>query len=275
MSSFDGEAGISWKRVAEGRMRLGLKVDMNWTSISDASFLGKVLRLPLRLIPHRAVLPILQGPLRGRKWITGSGNHGYWLGSYEMDKCIRFAKAVPPGGVIFDLGGNVGYYTLISAIRAGERGKVFVFEPLPRNLDFLKRHLALNRIGNVTVVEAAVSDRSGTVRFEADSSTSKGRIGAGGTLEVKSISLDEWIDQGLLPAPDLLKIDIEGAELWALQGARRILAAAHPPIFLSTHSGKVHKDCLDFLEALSYRLSSLDNRPLERSRDILALPPAE
>ena len=169
---------------------------MNWTSISNASFFGKVLRLPLRLIPGRAVLPILQGPLRGKKWIAGSGNHGYWLGSYEMEKCVRFAEAVPAGGVVFDLGGNVGYYTLISSFRAGPRGRVFVFEPLPRNLDFLRRHLALNRIENVTVIDAAVSDRSGTVRFAEDASTSKGRIGEGGSLEVKSISLDDWIDTG-------------------------------------------------------------------------------
>ncbi|MBN2084125.1 MAG: FkbM family methyltransferase [Anaerolineales bacterium] len=243
---------------------------MNWTSISNSSFFGKILRLPLRLVPKRAVLPILQGPLRGKKWIAGSGNHGYWLGSYEMDKCVRFAKAVPSGGVVFDLGGNVGYYTLISAFRAGPRGRVFAFEPLPRNLDFLRRHLVLNRIENVTVIDAAVSDRSGTVRFEEDSSTSKGRIGGSGSLEVKSIALDDWLDQGLLPAPDLLKIDIEGAEFLALQGARRMLAAKHPPIFLSTHSGTVHKECLAFLESLAYRVAPLDNRPLERSRDVWA-----
>ncbi len=243
---------------------------MNWTSISNTSFFGKILRLPLRLIPARAVLPILQGPLRGKKWIAGSGNNGYWLGSYEMEKCVRFAEAVPSGGVVFDLGGNVGYYSLISAVRAGPDGRVFVFEPLPRNLDFLRRHLALNRIGNVTVIDAAVSERSGTVHFAEDASTSKGRIGKGGTLEVKSIALDDWIDRGLLPAPDLLKIDIEGAELLALRGARRMLAAKHPPIFLSTHSGQVHKECLVFLESLSYRNIPLDNRPLERSRDILA-----
>ncbi len=147
---------------------------------------------------------------------------------------------------------------------------MFVFEPLPRNLGFLRRHLALNRIGNVTVVDAAVADRSGTVRFEEDSSTSKGRIGESGSLEVKSIALDDWIDAGRLPAPDLLKIDIEGAEFLALQGARRMLAASHPPIFLSTHSGKVHMECLAFLESLGYRVTPLDNRPLERSRDILA-----
>jgi FkbM family methyltransferase len=242
---------------------------MNWTSISNTSFFGKILRLPLRLIPRRAVLPILQGPLRGKKWIAGSGNHGYWLGSYEMEKCIRFAEAVHAGGVVYDLGGNVGYYTLISAFRAGPRGRVFAFEPLPRNLDFLRRHLALNRIENVTVIDAAVSDRSGTVRFAEDSSTSKGRIGESG-FEVRSLALDDWIQKEGIPDPMLIKIDIEGAEFQALQGMRRMLARARPPVFLSTHSGKVHRECLGLLESFGYRVEALDGRPLERSRDILA-----
>ncbi len=243
---------------------------MNWTGVSNTSLIGKILRLPLRLIPPQTVMPVLQGPLRGKKWIVGSGNHGYWLGSYEMGKCILFAKTVPPGGVVFDLGANVGYYTLLSSVRAGPQGRVFAFEPLPRNLQFLKRHLTLNRIENVTVIEAAVAERSGTVRFEEDSSTSKGRIGAEGALEVQSIALDDWIDREKLPAPDLIKIDIEGAELQALMGAARILASSHPAIFLSTHSGKVHRDCLDLLDSLGYRVVPIDGRPWERSRDILA-----
>jgi FkbM family methyltransferase len=246
---------------------------MNWTSISNTSLIGKILRLPLRLIPRRMVVPILQGPLRGKKWIVGSGNHGYWLGSYELEKRGLFVKLVPPSGVMYDLGANVGYYTLLCAVLAGPRGRVFAFEPLPRNLEYLRRHLALNRIENATIVEAAVADRSGTVRFEEDASTSKGRIGAGGALEVRSIALDEWTAREARPRPDLLKIDIEGAELLALQGARKILAEKHPIIFLSTHSGKVHKDCLAFLESFGYRIVPVDRRPVERSRDVLATLP--
>lgn len=244
---------------------------MNWTSISDASFFGKILRLPLRLIPRGLTVLILQGPLRGSKWIVGSGNHGYWLGSYEMEKVVRFAQAVPSGATVFDLGANVGYYTLLSAARAGPSGRVFAFEPLPRNLDYLRRHLALNRIANAIVVPAAVSDRGGTIRFAEDASTSRGRIGSEGGIEVRSIGLDEWIEREQIPDPNLLKIDIEGAEFLALQGARNMLRRAHPQIFLSTHSGKVHRDCLGLLESLGYRVESLDGRAAERSRDILAV----
>jgi FkbM family methyltransferase len=246
---------------------------MNWTSISNTSLIGRLLRLPLRLIPRQTVVPILQGPLRGKKWIVGSGNHGYWLGSYELGKRALFVKTIPPGGVVYDLGANVGYYTLLSAVLAGPRGRVFAFEPLPRNLEFLRRHLSLNRIDNATVIEAAVTDRGGTVRFEEDASTSKGRIGAQGTLEVRCVALDELVARERMPRPDLLKIDIEGGELLALQGARRILTESHPVIFLSTHSGKVHKECLAFLESLGYRIVPIDRRPLDRSRDVLATFP--
>jgi FkbM family methyltransferase len=243
---------------------------MNWTGISNTSLLGKILRLPLRLVPRQAVVPILQGPLRGKKWIVGSGNHGYWLGSYELEKRALFVKMVTPGGVVYDLGANVGYYTLLCSMLAGPRGRVVAFEPLPRNLDFLKRHLALNRVENAVVIEAAVAERGGTVRFEEAASTSKGRIGADGALEVRSVALDELIARERLPQPDLLKIDIEGGEFLALQGARKLLAERHPVIFLSTHSGQVHKDCLAFLESLGYRIVPIDRRPLERSRDVLA-----
>jgi FkbM family methyltransferase len=243
---------------------------MNWTGISDKSSLGKLLRLPLRLIPPQTVLPILQGKLRGKKWIVGSGNHGYWLGSYEIDKRRLFEKTVPRGGVVFDLGGNVGYYSLLSSILVGPQGRVFAFEPLPRNLDFLRRHLSLNRVENVTVIDAAVADHSGTAFFEENASTSKGRIAEQASLTVRSVALDDLLAAGTLPRPDLLKIDIEGAEFLALQGARNLLARHHPTIFLSTHSGKVHQECLRLLGDLGYQLSSLDRRPLERSRDILA-----
>jgi FkbM family methyltransferase len=246
---------------------------MNWTGISNDSLLGKIMRLPLRLIPRQAVVPILQGPLRGKKWIVGSGNHGYWLGSYEIGKRALFVRSIPVGAVVYDLGANVGYYTLLAAMLAGAQGKVFAFEPLPRNLEYLRRHLALNRIENAVVIDAAVADQSGTVRFEAAASTSKGRIGAQGGLEVRAIALDDWIEQGKIPPPAVLKIDIEGAELQALQGARKLLAHLHPTIFLSTHSGKVHKDCLAFLETLGYRVVSIDGRPMERSRDVLATFP--
>jgi FkbM family methyltransferase len=244
---------------------------VDFTGISDKSILGKFLRLPLRLLPRGMRMPILQGPLRGRWWIVGSGNHGYWLGSYEIVKRDLFVQTVTPGSVFFDLGGNVGYYALLASILVRPEGRVFTIEPLPRNLRFLREHLRINRVRNVTVLDAAVADRSGTAWFEETDSTSRGHIDSRGTIAVRTAALDDLVESGELPKPDFLKIDIEGAELGALHGARRILADAHPTIFLSTHSALLHAQCCEWLGTMGYIVRPIDGKSLERSRDILAV----
>ena len=97
---------------------------MNFSGISKANRLGQVLRWPLRLLPAWARIPIMQGPLRGCWWIVGSGNHGYWLGSYEQTKARRFVQAIHQGAVVYDVGANVGYYTLLAAVAVGRNAHV-------------------------------------------------------------------------------------------------------------------------------------------------------
>ena len=244
---------------------------MNWSGLPEKSVVGRILRLPLKFLPKQAQLPILQGRLRGKKWIVGSGNHGCWLGSYELDKQQVFGRTVTPGSVVFDLGGHVGFYTLLASEAVGSTGRVFVFEPVPRNLFYLKKHLELNHTSNVTVLEVAVSDKSGTVSFEEGPSSSMGRIALEGELLVRTVVLDELISRRELPAPDYMKIDIEGAELSALHGARSMLARAHPTIFLATHGSDVHQGCCRLLHSLGYQLEPIDDRDLDHSTEILAI----
>ncbi len=59
-------------------------------------------------------MPIMQGRLRGTKWIVGAGEHGYWLGSYEMNKRLAFEREIAPGTVMYDIGANVGYFSLLA-----------------------------------------------------------------------------------------------------------------------------------------------------------------
>jgi len=70
------------------------------------------------------VLPIMQGRLHGKKWIVGAGEHGYWLGSYEIRKRQSFEAMIKPGTVVYDIGANVGYYSLLASSLIGETGKV-------------------------------------------------------------------------------------------------------------------------------------------------------
>lgn len=244
---------------------------MNFSGISDRTLWGRFLRLPLRFIPAGMTMPILQGKLRGKKWIAGSSSHGCWLGSYEYEKRLAFEEIVGKGDIVFDIGANVGFYTLLASVLVEPNGGVFAFEPVPRNLLYLKKHLRTNRTPNVTVIEAAVTDRGGVTYFRESTISSMGRIALEGNLQVKTVSLDELISAGEIPTPDHIKIDVEGAEMRVLCGAKSMLADAHPTLFLATHGCEIHQQCCRFLERLDYELRPIVGRSLEKSDEILAL----
>jgi FkbM family methyltransferase len=230
--------------------------------------------MPLRFIPRETELPILQGPLRGRRWIAGSSTHGCWLGSYEYEKQRLFQRVLKPGDVVFDLGANVGFYTLLASQLVGPAGTVCSFEPLPKNLRYLRKHLELNRVGNVQVLDTAVGNQNGTVYFQVHSDPSMGMISdqmTASSIEVDCIMLDDAIINEKLRAPNVLKIDIEGAEHEALEGAQHTLREFHPTIFLATHGADVHARCCRMLRSFGYELRPMGAASLDEAKEILAV----
>lgn len=243
---------------------------MNFSSVSRASIAGRLLRLPLRLIPRNLPVPVLQGPLRGKRWIVGSFTHGCWLGSYEYEKQKMVASLVRPGNVVYDIGAHVGFYTLLFAQLVGPSGHVYAFEPNPRNLAYLRTHIKLNHYRNVTLVPSALSDTTGPLRFEGQlGSNATGHLSDTGSIEVQSFRLDEWIRQHRPKQPDYLKVDIEGAEARMLAGATQTLRVTKPSIFLATHGAVVHSECARMLENLGYLL-----QPIGNAEDELIATPA-
>jgi FkbM family methyltransferase len=243
---------------------------MNLSGISDKSLVGRILRFPLRFIPPQMVLPVMQGRLKGKKWIIGSSNHGCWLGSYEYAKRILFEETVTEGSVVFDVGAHAGFYTLLASVLVGPTGRVFAFEPLPGNLSYLKQHLRLNNVENTTVIEAAVLDKSGVTSFDEGPSSSMGHVSSHGKLQVKAVAIDELVASGELPLPGYVKMDIEGAETLALAGAKSTLEKAHATVFLATHGTDIQRECRCFLESLGYQLQPLDGVNVEQSSELFA-----
>ena len=116
---------------------------LNFSGIGRNTLVGRAIRFPLSLIPAETRLPIMQGTLRGHRWVVGSSNHGCWLGSYERNQQILLEKYLKEGDVIFDIGAHVGFYTLLGSVLVGGSGQVVAFEPVPKNLMYLKTHLQI------------------------------------------------------------------------------------------------------------------------------------
>ncbi len=219
--------------------------------IDTNSTFGRIARFPLRFLPADLIVPIMHGPLRGSKWIVGSAHHACWLGIYELEKQKRIAGELKPGSVFYDVGANVGLYSLLAA-RAGPAGKTYAFEPLPKNAWYLRRHLELNGIHSVKLFELAISDRVGTDHFYETGDRAMGHLAADGSPPVRTETLDSLLKKEEILPPDYLKLDIEGAELRALQGARECIQRHRPVIFLATHGREVHAGCCQLLESCGY-----------------------
>jgi FkbM family methyltransferase len=239
--------------------------------------LGALLRLPLRAIPKSAVFRIRSGINKGLRWIVGSSVHGCWLGHYEKEKQAAIRGLVKPGMKVFDVGANAGFYTLAFARLVGKVGHVWAFEPFEANLQYLRRHIALNGITNVTVVGAAVSERAGVAGFACGDDNSDGRLTHGAELLVPTLSLDEFCVRAGIDSPDLIKFDIEGGESLALKGAARVIAKGKATILLALHGREHEKNCVTLLRAGRYGLQYLDGKPALdvplRSDEIVAFPP--
>jgi FkbM family methyltransferase len=176
--------------------------------------------------------------------------------------------------VCWDVGANVGFYTLLLAELVGPQGKVFAFEPLPHSVDLLRRHVEMNGHRNVRIFPCALADFDGEASFDPGPNPSMGRIAASGSLRVPCARADTLLAIGEVEAPDVIKIDVEGAEAAVLRGACQAMER-HPVILLATHGAQVHRECLDLLMAAGYELVSLHGGPPERTDEIVALAPKD
>lgn len=214
-------------------------------------------------------LRVKDGPLSGRVWVRFMHTHNdeYVAGSYEKPIQEALAKHLRPGMVFYDVGANGGFFTLLGAELVGPSGAVVAFEPHPQTARCCREQIAANSFKNATVVMAAVSDKIGVHQFSdygasvmaslTDDIDSK-------TITVATTTLDHELSRH--PAPDVLKIDIEGSEIDALRGAAALISKKKPVLLVEVHSQELATQYDELMSQYGYQTFSLKGEMISVAR---------
>jgi FkbM family methyltransferase len=190
----------------------------------------------------------------------------FWVGTYEPEMQSALRELIKPGMTVYDVGANIGYVTLILGKLVGARGKVYAFEALPDNVERLRRNVELNEYADrVTIFPGAVAAGAGEVSFLIHASGAMGKAaGSAGRDEqylreivVPCISLDEFVFTQGNPPPQAVKMDIEGGEVLALPGMKRVLAEARPLMLMELHGPESARAAWEALTAANYQLCQM------------------
>jgi FkbM family methyltransferase len=232
-------------------------------------FLSRLIRGSLNAAAPEgiAVVTIAAGVLEGlRMALNLHTEKDYWLGTYEPDLQAAARQFIKPGMVVYDIGANIGYISLMAARLVEKQGKVFSFEALPANIARLNQNVALNSLlERVQVIHAAIVDKASEVSFLTHASGAMGKaLGSAGrdehysqTIKVQGIALDDFVYiLGNLP-PAVIKLDIEGGEGMALAGMKRLLKEARPLLLIELHGEEAARQVWDCLKAASYTLQPM------------------
>ena len=208
------------------------------------------------------------GPLHGHR-LKRYRCHQAWmaLGLYEPHVTKFILNTLSPGDVFYDIGANAGYFTLAGAKAVGPSGQVVAFEPVSFNAAAINEQIHLNAMENYCRVEAlAVANHTGTGVLAIPERNANSHLEQPGTtyvsqtnaqkVQVRTIALDDYHQNA--SHPKLIKMDIEGAEVAALEGAGKMLCHANAPIMMvSVHSAELNTRVEEILRDAHYQIVHL------------------
>ncbi|SEC68263.1 methyltransferase, FkbM family [Rhizobiales bacterium GAS188] len=255
--------------------------DWNFGEFQSRADLATLVRHALWRTLHRLPLaPTVALPWHGGTTFASCFDNDLSLamfvgGTYEPNEFALLDRLLRPGMNIIDGGANEGAYTVFFASRVGSTGRVIAVEPSPRELERLRRNIARNSLDNVVVAAAALAERTGEVTLNVANATHAGQntlgefmyegVVSAGRVAVPASTLDELVAAHVPDGKlDVVKLDLEGAELRALAGARNTLRQARPlilfeasPAALARQGGSVEA-VTSLLAEAGYRLLCLD-----------------
>ncbi len=199
------------------------------------------------------------GPSKGVKFLISlPEDKNIWTGTYELNFTNHLINNLKLGDVCYDIGGYKGFFSGVFAVNGAS--VVYLFEPLHENIKKIKEFLYYNPTLPIILNEVAISDKVGETIFKVLQNGSMGKISES-TFEaeesIKSIivnteTIDNLIQNSNYPHPNLIKIDVEGAEEYVLQGAEKCITEFTPTLLIEIHSHEIGKRCYDFLFRKGY-----------------------
>lgn len=239
---------------------------------------------------------ISAGPLAGREVLIDLRGSGAWVdmiaGRFDAEIYTALGRVLPAsGGILWDVGAHIGFHTLGFAVIVGPAGRVVGFEPNPSNRERLRQNLEKNPdlAARIEILPCALSEREGESAFvishDVDTGTSSMSFLDGTTpavdpgfssgwdrIVLPTRTVDALIRDGAVPAPDALKIDVEGAELLVLRGAADTLRSVCPTVIVEAHSARLVFEVQQWFVSHGYEVQLLAD--LAPSRVLLCGTPA-
>jgi len=224
-----------------------------------------------RLVPRDSLtwVQVRRGPAQGL-WLHLNPRTGrtYFEGAGEPEVQNALQQCLRPGMIFYDIGANIGFFSLLAARIVGKDGRVVAFEADPEIAARLREHVTRNDCRAISVEEKAVWSEPSTVFFaRTDPATSPdGGLGhivatsVGDTIQLNAVSLDKYVQT--VPAPDFLKCDVEGAEVEVFRGAQRLLTEKRPGIICEMHNDANRRLLVEMFASFGYACKSLDENHL-------------
>jgi FkbM family methyltransferase len=223
------------------------------------------------MVSGKDAVVIRRGPLAGLKLIPGPHiSHKHLDGRYEEETLAALDRFVPQGAVCYDFGASIGYLSLLMARKASA---VYSFEPAPHALAEIRRQSQANGITNIHPVQQVVSGDVRDVEFALTDNAYGSRIVAGQPvaadrpkMKFRTTTLNALVSS--YPAPDFIKMDVEGEELSVLRGGEEVIRTKRPIFCIELHSKQLAQDCTALLRSHGYRVTELDGSPFREHGDI-------
>jgi FkbM family methyltransferase len=232
-----------------------------------------LMALPNRdiILPCHGLQILVRNPRRSK-----IGKAIYRKGLWEPKTTRFISERIKPGMTVLDIGADIGYYTLLFARLVGAKGRVFSFEPIPKANWYLNKNIEINRLDNVKTCAFALFDQAGTVCLEDPFNKSKidvsKQIISGNDIQVEAKVFDGLKSKEMIDGVDLVKMDVEGAELNVLRGMRHTLDTYHPKILIEVHPillesfGFLPTHLMEFLITFGYEIEPVDKVKIDFSK---------